>query len=186
MELSELYRAVSQRSTRENVFSRSSREEDDEEALMWAALEKLPTYNRVRKGIILSELGEHQEVDIGNLGFQEKKRLVNRLVGVAEEDNEKFLLKLKNRMDRLAFASCFSYMSNQTLSLGQLHLILVLACSVFRVGIEVPTIEVRFQNLNVNAEAHVGSRALPTIANFYVNIVEVIIQWKNMNIPIGL
>ncbi|OAY63326.1 ABC transporter G family member 36 [Ananas comosus] len=32
----------------EEVFSRSSREEDDEEALKWAALEKLPTYDRVR------------------------------------------------------------------------------------------------------------------------------------------
>lgn len=145
MELSELYRAVSQRSTREDVFSRSSREEDDEEALMWAALEKLPTYNRVRKGIILSELGEHQEVDIGSLGFQEKKRLVNRLVGVAEEDNEKFLLKLKNRMDRLAFASCFSYISNQTLSLGQLHLILVLLVLFLELGSKSPPLKSGFR-----------------------------------------
>jgi hypothetical protein len=33
----------------DDVFSRSSREEDDEEALRWAALEKLPTYDRVRR-----------------------------------------------------------------------------------------------------------------------------------------
>ncbi|KAL9331852.1 hypothetical protein ACSQ67_001462 [Phaseolus vulgaris] len=40
------------------------------------------------------------------------------------------------------------------------------------VGIDLPTIEVRFENLNVEAEASVGTRALPTFANFMVNIVE--------------
>lgn len=44
---------------------------------------------------------------------------------------------------------------------------------VFRVGIDLPTIEVRFENLKIDAEAHVGSRALPTFFNFCINIVEV-------------
>ena len=43
-----------------------------------------------------------------------------------------------------------------------------------RVGIAIPTIEVHFEHLNVEAEAHVGSRALPTFLNFSVNIMEVI------------
>ena len=43
----------------------------------------------------------------------------------------------------------------------------------FRVGIDLPTIEVRFEHLNVEAEAFVGGRALPTFFNFSVNIVEV-------------
>lgn len=42
-----------------------------------------------------------------------------------------------------------------------------------RVGITIPTIEVHFEHLNVETEAHVGSRALPTVLNFPVNIVEV-------------
>lgn len=42
-----------------------------------------------------------------------------------------------------------------------------------RVGLEEPTIEVHFEHLNVEAEAHVGSRALPTIFNFCVNMLEV-------------
>jgi len=42
-----------------------------------------------------------------------------------------------------------------------------------RVGIDLPTIEVRFERLNINAEARVGSRSLPTFTNFVVNIVEV-------------
>ncbi|KAL1089962.1 hypothetical protein V6Z11_D07G056700 [Gossypium hirsutum] len=122
------------------VFSRSSRDEDDEEALKWAALEKLPTVARLRKGILASSQGGANEIDVFDIGWQERKALLERLVKVAEEDNEKFLLKLKNRIQR--------------------------------VGIEVPTIEVRFQHLNIDAQAYVGSNALPTIINFVTNIFE--------------
>ena len=52
-----------------------------------------------------------------------------------------------------------------------------LSCFVFsnlsRVGIDIPTIEVRFEHLNVEAEAYVGSRAMPTFLNFAINLVEV-------------
>ncbi|KAJ8644662.1 hypothetical protein MRB53_006410 [Persea americana] len=150
MDNSDLYRVASLRRSRNTsgmwrntsaeVFSRSSRDEDDEEALKWASLEKLPTYDRIRKGILSGAAGEHKEVDIQKLGFQERKNLLERLIRVAEEDNEKFLLKLKNRMDR--------------------------------VGIENPTIEVRFEHLNIGAEAHVGNRALPSVLNFTFDILE--------------
>ena len=82
------------------VFSRSSRDEDDEEALKWAAIEKLPTYLRIRRGILAEEEGKAREIDITSLGLIEKKNLLERLVKIAEEDNEKFLLKLKERIDR--------------------------------------------------------------------------------------
>ncbi|XP_058112242.1 pleiotropic drug resistance protein 1-like isoform X3 [Magnolia sinica] len=128
------------RNTTPDVFSRSHHEEDDEEALKWAALEKLPTYNRLRRGILAVAPGDLREVDIQSLGYQEKKILLDRLIKVAEEDNEKFLLKLKNRIEQ--------------------------------VGIDLPTIEVRFEHLTIDAEAYVGSRALPTVLNFTTNIVE--------------
>ncbi|KAL2927174.1 Pleiotropic drug resistance protein 1 [Bienertia sinuspersici] len=128
------------RSQRSEVFSQSTREDDDEEALKWAALEKLPTYDRLRKGILTASHGVGNEIDIHHLGFHDKKNLVQRLINVTEEDNEKFLMKLKNRIER--------------------------------VGIDIPTIEVRFQNLNVEAEVYVGSRALPSFINFMTNIVE--------------
>ncbi|KAK4800075.1 hypothetical protein SAY86_025440 [Trapa natans] len=85
------------------VFSRSSREEyDDEEDLRWAALEKLPTFERLRKGILItgSEGAGHEEVDILSLGIRERRSLLDRLVKDAEEDNERFLLKLKDRIER--------------------------------------------------------------------------------------
>ena len=44
----------------------------------------------------------------------------------------------------------------------------------FRVGLDLPTIEVRYEHLSVDAEAYVGGRALPTVFNFIANILEVI------------
>ncbi|KAJ6820441.1 ABC transporter G family member 36-like isoform X1 [Iris pallida] len=147
METGDVYRVGSMRSNSssiwrrgEDIFSRSSREEDDEEALKWAALEKLPTYDRVRKGILTTEEGERSEVDVQRLGNQDRKNLMERLVKVAEEDNEKFLFKLRDRIER--------------------------------VGIDIPTIEVRYENLNLEAEAYVGNRGLPTIFNSTINILE--------------
>ncbi|XP_019426185.1 PREDICTED: pleiotropic drug resistance protein 1-like isoform X1 [Lupinus angustifolius] len=124
------------------IFSNNSshQQEDDEEALKWVAIQKLPTIARLRKGLLASSEGESYEIDIKKLGLQEKRVLLERLVKIAEEDNEKFLLKLRNRIDR--------------------------------VGINLPTIEVRFENLNIEAETHVGGRAMPTFTNFMVNIVE--------------
>ncbi|XXG56016.1 hypothetical protein AAC387_Pa03g3548 [Persea americana] len=123
----------------DNVFSQSTRE-DDEEALKWAALERLHTYDRIRKGILSGATGELKEVNVKDIGLQERKSLLERLIRVAQEDNERFLLKLKNRIEK--------------------------------VGIEIPTIEVRFEHLNIDAEAHIGNRALPTIINFTYNILE--------------
>lgn len=102
------------RSTGIEVFSRSSREEDDEEALKWAALEKLPTFDRLKKGLLYGSEGVN-EVDVHDLGFQDKKNLIERLVNVVEEDNEKFLLKLRNRIDR--YDNCFVFGVLQILSI---------------------------------------------------------------------
>lgn len=82
------------------AFSVSSRDEDDEEALKWAALEKLPTFDRLRKGILTASHGPGNEIDIHQLGIHERQTIIERLVKVAEDDNEKFLLKLKDRIDR--------------------------------------------------------------------------------------
>ena len=82
------------------IFSNSFHQEDDEEALKWAAIQNLPTFERLRKGLLSSLQGGAIEIDIEKLGLQVRKDLLERLVRLAEEDNEKFLLKLKDRMDR--------------------------------------------------------------------------------------
>jgi len=106
----------------DDVFSRSSREEDDEEALRWAALEKLPTYDRVRRAMVPLDGAEAAggkglvDVDVLSLGPRERRALLERLVRVADEDNERFLLKLKDRVDRYLLArsatSCARLHSN--------------------------------------------------------------------------
>ncbi|KAK2974340.1 hypothetical protein RJ640_021196, partial [Escallonia rubra] len=80
------------------------------------------------------------QVEVENVGIHERKTLVERLVKIPEEDNEKFLLKLKNRTDT--------------------------------VGINLSTIQIRFEHLNVEAKAYAGSRSLPTSLNFNINILE--------------
>ncbi|KAG5540559.1 hypothetical protein RHGRI_020691 [Rhododendron griersonianum] len=135
------------------LFSFSSNEEQDEEALKWAALENLPTFARIRKGILSDEEGQIREIDVKNLGIIEKRNLVERLLEIAEEGNKNFLLKLKKRIDR--------------------------------VGINLPTIEVRFEHLNVDAEAYVGGRALPTVSNFFVNIFQALsLEGQKANVAI--
>ena len=46
-----------------------------------------------------------------------------------------------------------------------------------RVGISLPTIEVRFEHLKIAADTHVGGRALPSVFNYCVNVVEVLIVY---------
>ncbi|WCJ20352.1 ABC transporter G family member 39 [Euphorbia peplus] len=126
------------RNNSSEMFPRNSSrrdQEDDEESLMWAALERLPTYNRLRKGIFSDE-----EIDIKKLDFVQKKNLLDKFLNVAEEDNEKFLLKLKDRLER--------------------------------VGLQMPRIEVQFENLNIEAEAYIGGRAFPSVLNFTLNVFE--------------
>ncbi|KAK8524888.1 hypothetical protein V6N12_029740 [Hibiscus sabdariffa] len=136
----------------EDVFSagsrRSSRVDDDEEALKWAAIEKLPTYDRLRTSImqsfvdqeIIGNKVEHRAVDVRNLDMNDRQKFIDMLFKVAEEDNEKFLRKFRNRIDK--------------------------------VGIQLPTVEVRYQNLTIEADCYIGSRALPTLPNTALNLIE--------------
>ncbi|KAK1422491.1 hypothetical protein QVD17_25636 [Tagetes erecta] len=133
----------------EDVFSTSSRHSlEDEEALRWAALEKLPTYNRLRTTIFNSYVPADQEkiandqklLDVRDLDPQARQGFIDQIFKVAEEDNEIFLKKFRDRVDK--------------------------------VGISLPTVEVRFKNFSVEADCLVGGRALPTLINSARNIVE--------------
>ncbi|XP_056169465.1 pleiotropic drug resistance protein 2-like [Syzygium oleosum] len=131
-----------------DVFQRSVRQVvDDEEELRWAAIERLPTYDRMRKGILTQVRSNgrvvHDEVNVTKLAAQDKKVLMESILKLVEEDNEKFLRRLRDRTDR--------------------------------VGIEIPKIEVRFQNLCVEGDAYVGTRALPTLLNATLNAIEGVI-----------
>jgi len=125
------------------AMSRSGRPDDYEE-LQWAAMERLPTYDRMRKGMLNKVLDDGKivlgEVDVTKLGNQEKKLLMDSIIKTAEEDNERFLQRLRDRTNR--------------------------------VGIEIPKIEVRYEHLSVEGDIHVGSRAIPTLFNATLNAIE--------------
>ncbi|KAM3278952.1 hypothetical protein ACQJBY_046320 [Aegilops geniculata] len=122
--------------------------EDDEENLRWAALEKLPTYDRMRRAVLSNHAGvdgadgaAHELqglVDINQLASGEAGRAL--LERVFQDDSERFLRRLRDRVDR--------------------------------VGIELPAIEVRYQGLSVEVDAFVGSRALPTLWNSATNFLQ--------------
>ncbi|PRQ33210.1 putative xenobiotic-transporting ATPase [Rosa chinensis] len=128
----------------QDAFQRSERKREEEEELRWAAIERLPTYDRLKKGMLRQVMSNgritHDEVDVTKLGADDKKKLMDSILKVVEDDNEKFLRKLRDRTDR--------------------------------VGIEVPKIEVRFQDLSVEGDAYVGTRALPTLYNSTLNAIE--------------
>ncbi|KAI4305245.1 hypothetical protein L6164_028622 [Bauhinia variegata] len=52
-----------------------------------------------------------------------------------------------------------------------------------RVGLEVPKIEVRYNNLTVVADVQVGSRALPTLTNYMRDAIENILTWLRICKP---
>ncbi|KAG0495310.1 hypothetical protein HPP92_000001, partial [Vanilla planifolia] len=156
-----------------DVFRRSTAaEEDEEENLKWAAIEKLPTFERMRKGILrqFDDGGKviTSEVDVRKLGMQEKKVLVERIMKIVEEDNERFLKRLRDRFNQYNLKTleirpfCCSFNTDMCYS----------SVDRYSVGVDLPKIEVRFQNLSVEADAHVGSRALPTLLNATVDTLE--------------
>ncbi|KAL0303557.1 UNVERIFIED_CONTAM: Pleiotropic drug resistance protein 2 [Sesamum radiatum] len=132
----------------QDAFEKSGREYDDQEELMWAAIERLPTYDRTRKGILKQVLEDgkvvREEVDFAHLGNQERKHLMDNILRVVDEDNERFLQRLRDRTDR--------------------------------VGIDIPKVEVRYEHLSVDGDAYVGSRALPTLLNSTLNVIEGIFE----------
>lgn len=126
-----------------DVFQKSGRE-DDEDELMWAAIERLPTYDRLRKGFLTQVLDDgkvvREEIDVANLGPEERQNLMKNIQERIDNDNERLLERLRDRIDR--------------------------------VGIEVPRIEIRYEDLSIEGDAFVGSRALPTLLNSTINSIE--------------
>jgi hypothetical protein len=49
---------------------------------------------------LITPEGEVSEIDVHELGLQERKYLLERLVRIADIDNEKLLLKFRERVNR--------------------------------------------------------------------------------------
>ncbi|KAJ4838000.1 hypothetical protein Tsubulata_027879 [Turnera subulata] len=126
----------------------SSKGGEEEPAKNCSAIEKQPTCDHLREDVQIQSVGGARENANGSLGSQENNNLLERLLKLVEEDNGKFLLKLKDRFDR--------------------------------VGVNFPTVEVRFEHLNVEIQASTASQALPTFPNFFVNILGGVLNYLHI------
>ncbi|KAL2243295.1 UNVERIFIED_CONTAM: ABC transporter G family member 35 [Sesamum indicum] len=90
-------------------------------------------------------------VDVRKLDAHEREEFIDRVLKVTEEDNEKFLRKLRNRIDEA--------------------------------GIELPTAEVGFEKLTLEADCFIGERALPTLPNAARNIAETALSCFGIKLP---
>ncbi|KAK8947857.1 Pleiotropic drug resistance protein 12 [Platanthera guangdongensis] len=87
---------------------------NEEAALQWAALESLPSADRLRSNIIkrpvesLESTGQesrwyssfkYDEVDPTKMGLADRQLFLDRIFKKADEDNSAFLKKLRNRID---------------------------------------------------------------------------------------
>nr|XP_027108034.1 pleiotropic drug resistance protein 3-like isoform X6 [Coffea arabica] len=115
---------------------------DEETALQWAAIERLPTFERLRSSLFDEPDGNEAEdkrkrvIDVTKLSAPERHVFVERLIKHIEHDNLQLLQKMRKRMNK--------------------------------VGLEFPSVEVRYDDLHVEADCEVvEGKPLPTLWNSF-------------------
>ncbi|KAH9700610.1 ABC transporter G family member 31 [Citrus sinensis] len=125
-------------------FAPPSNAEEDEEELMWAAIVRLPSQKQ-RNYALLRRTSSGDEAKTETIDVRKLSRSHRELVvkkALASNDQDNYRL-LSAIKERLD-----------------------------RVGLEVPKVEVRLQNLTVATDVKVGSRALPTLINATRDVFE--------------
>ncbi|WVZ88193.1 hypothetical protein U9M48_034740 [Paspalum notatum var. saurae] len=129
-------------------------DKDDEEVeLKWAAIQRLPTYDRLHTSLLRLHGGDGdgdgdpaaalQVVDVRRLGAAERRMVVDALIANIHRDNLRLLRKQRRRMDR--------------------------------VGVRPPTVEVRWRDVRVEAECQVvQGKPLPTLWNAVVSTISAV------------
>ncbi|KZV18315.1 ABC transporter G family member 31-like [Dorcoceras hygrometricum] len=134
----------------ERSFARPSNADSvaqDEEELRWAAIEKLPSRNRTNFALIRRSTSDSSggEEYTDTIDVRKLNRFNRELVvkrALATNAQDNFKL-LSGIKERLD-----------------------------RVGLDIPKVEVRFENLHVSANVQIGSRALPTLVNYSRDMIE--------------
>jgi hypothetical protein len=83
-------------------------DDDDEFELQWAAIERLPTFERLRTSLFNQntsevddkELNKRGVVDVTRLGPIEKRMFIDSLIKHIENDNLRLLQKQRERIDK--------------------------------------------------------------------------------------
>ncbi|KAI7979754.1 Pleiotropic drug resistance protein 3 [Camellia lanceoleosa] len=128
---------------------------DDEYALQWAAIERLPTFERLRSSLFDENDGSKVDaqgkriVDVTKLDALERNMFIHKLIKHIENDNLRLLHKQRKRIDK--------------------------------VGVKLPTVEVRYNNLRVEAECEVvHGKPLPTLWNSFKSILFDLVKLPGM------
>ncbi|KAA8543738.1 hypothetical protein F0562_022085 [Nyssa sinensis] len=115
--------------------------------LLWTALARLPSRKRSNFALLRRTASESD-------GGEQRTETID--VRKLDRTNREFVVR-----KALATAEQDNY-----------KLLLAIKERLNRVGLEVPTVEVRFENLNITANVQVGSRALPTLINYTRDSIE--------------
>ncbi|XWS57389.1 hypothetical protein CRYUN_Cryun09bG0170100 [Craigia yunnanensis] len=122
-----------------SALSSGEDDADAEYALQWAAIERLPTFERLRSSLfdkdndggMVNDKGK-RVIDVTKLGALERHIFMEKLIRHIENDNLQLLRKIRTRIDT--------------------------------VGVKLPAIEVRYKNLHVEAGCEVvHGKPLPTL-----------------------
>lgn len=93
-------------SSSSSSFREESRSMEDETELQWAAIERLPTYTRLRTCLMDNGLLNGQQdqtlvdVDVTKLKALQRRVFIEKLITKIEDDNRRLLLKLKDRIQK--------------------------------------------------------------------------------------
>ncbi|XP_031378178.1 ABC transporter G family member 37-like [Punica granatum] len=97
---------------------------DDEVKLQWAAIDRLPTFRRLRTSLFDDgkvsgsqnnpDVAGKRVVDIMKLGGLERHMFIENLLKRVEDDNFRLLQKLKERIDRQEKLMTFNIIACQT------------------------------------------------------------------------
>lgn len=113
--------------------------------LQWAEIERLPTFERLRSSLFDVE---HGGTDVGGAGDAKGKRVVD-VTKLGAQERHLFVEKLIRHIED-----------------DNLRLLQKLRRRTDKVGVKLPTVEVRYSNLRVEAECRVvHGKPLPTLWN---------------------
>ncbi|KAK5783684.1 hypothetical protein PVK06_038197 [Gossypium arboreum] len=187
------------RSTTSDLAVSSFRQNnDDEMELQWAAIQRLPSFKRLRTSLfdhkLLNDTTKEEEdikvdrkrkvIDVTELGALERRVFIEKLITKIEDDNLRLLKKLKERIDRqesICLSFCFEAVVTIHGMMPCASILLSITAKrqeefrirtfVLRVGLEFPTLEVRFQNLSVEADCEVvQGKPIPTLWNTITSV----------------
>ncbi|XP_042513197.1 ABC transporter G family member 31-like isoform X2 [Macadamia integrifolia] len=128
---------------------RESFVEEEEEELLWAAIERLPSQKRRNLALLKRPTSNDPDkeltemIDVRKLDHKGRELLVQKALATDDQDNSELLSAIKKRLDSA--------------------------------GLMVPDVEVKFKNLCITADVQIGRRALPTLLNYSRDVIEQIL-----------